>query len=70
MKASKNYSAPYVWYCLSPSLKPFFKGFIYLDTQTGGGGEGTQAGGVGVGGAGSPLSRSPGAGLDPRTQGS
>ena len=47
----------------------FLKDLIYLterDTVR----EGTQAGGVGEGEVGFPLSREPNAGLDPRTLGS
>jgi len=43
--------------------------FIYL-TEKDTAREGTQAGGVGEGEAGFPLSREPDAGLDPRTLGS
>ena len=46
----------------------FFKDFIYL-TERDTAREGTQAGGAGEGEEGSPLSRDPNAGLDPRTLG-
>ena len=49
----------------------FFKEFIYLfDRERETVRERTQAGGVGEGEAGFPLSREPDAGLDPRTLGS
>ena len=52
-------------------MKAFLKYFIYLfDTERETAREGTQAGGMGVGEAGFPLSREPSAGLDPRTLGS
>ena len=49
----------------------FLKDFIYLfDRERDTAREGTQAGQVGEGEAGSPLSREPDAGLDPKTPGS
>ena len=58
-------------FCLLPSvfILTSFLFFIYLterDTER----EGTQAGGVGEGEAGFPLSKEPDVGLDPRTLGS
>ena len=48
----------------------FFLRFYLFDTEKETAREGTQAEGVGEGEAGSPLSREPNVGLDPRTLGS